>query len=206
MKQPRKSVALALIAVMALASSAGCLSVAIERVREPAAGAACGSLQVSVSQQRPRNGNGAPPEHLLVSELSRVDGTLRIVIRETSESRWSVGGLRPGKYRIRITSFIDEEGATRFLTSPIQKTFRIRAGDAVSAEIVVKRFPSGPVVAVGATVAGGILLAALISSLSGWGGGNGGAIHISGKGTKKLLPGRPLPAPPGASIPSAMRP
>jgi hypothetical protein len=192
---------------MALSSVTGCLSVGIQSLGPPSPGVESGSLQVSVSQHRLRDGNGAAPEHPFIAELSRVDGREPIAIRESSESRWSIDGLAPGKYRIRVASFVDDGGKTRPLSSPIQKTFRIRPGETVSAEIVAKRFPTGTVVALGAAAAGGLLIAAIASAAGHWGGRSIGTIDISGKSTqKKLLHGQPMPAPRVAPMPSAPLP
>lgn len=207
MKHLRKGIALSLLAATAFSSATGCLSVGIQSLGPPSAGVGSGSLQVSVSQHRPRDGNGAAPEHPFIAELSRVDGREAIAIRESSESRWSVDGLEPGKYRIRVASFIDDGGKTRTLSSPVEKTFRVRPGETVSAEIVVKRFPTGTVVALGAVAAGGLLIAAIVSASRGWGGRSIGSIDISGKKTqKKLLHAQPMPAPRIAPIPSAPLP
>jgi hypothetical protein len=207
MKHPQKGIALVLLAAMGLSPASGCLSVGIESVGKPATGVETGSLEVSVFQHRPRNGNGDLPEHPLVSELSRLEGSKEIAIRETSESRWNADGLRPGRYRIRVARFIDEGGKTRPLSSPVQETFHVRPGETVSAEIVVKRFPTATVFGLGAAAAGGVLLAAVISAATSWSGSSGRSLSISGKGKhKKLLDTQPMPAPQAAPIPSALRP
>lgn len=190
MYSPGKFVALLLVAATGLTPAAGCLSVGIEKVGTPAAGLETGSLDVSISEHRPRNGKGDPPVRPILSELSRIDGAEPVPVRETSETRWREDGLRPGKYRLRVAR-------------AVQKTFSIRPGETVSAEVIVKRFPTGTVIGVGAAIAGGILVASLISAY------NrspfvGGSWKTSGKRGKKMeLHTEPLPAPRVAPIPSA---
>ncbi|MDQ2979341.1 MAG: hypothetical protein M3R62_08975, partial [Acidobacteriota bacterium] len=105
------------------------------------------------------------------------------------------------KYRLRVARFIDEGGETRSLARPVQRTFRIRPGETVAAEIVVKRFPTGTVVGVGVGVAGGVLLASLISSLNSL--GHWGSLATTKK-AKKQLDTRETSIPRAAPFPSAL--
>lgn len=207
MNHGRSAITLTLLAALALPFATGCLSVGIESVGKSAAGVETGSLRVSVFQHTPRNGNGDLPEHPFVSELTRIDGSREIAIRETSDSRWSADGLQPGKYRIRVARFIDAAGTTRDLPTRVQETFHVRPGETVSAEIVVKRFPTGTVVGLSAGAVGGILLAAALSAAFSWhGGGTGSTFNINGKKHKKLLDTTPAPVRQSGSVPSAILP
>ena len=204
MKRFRRCVALLVLGAIAGWSSVGCLSVGVQKTGKAEPGVGTGSLTVNVYERRPRNGAGDPPRHPLVSELRRVEGSKEIPIRETSESRWSDDALSPGKYRLRIARFIDEGGETHSLASPVQRTFRIRPGETVAAEIVVKRFPTGTVVGAVAAVAGGILVASLISSLNSLGHlGSGSSFNLGKKKkAKKQLDTREPSTPRAAPLPS----
>ncbi|MEP6801643.1 MAG: hypothetical protein ABJC07_06890, partial [Acidobacteriota bacterium] len=101
MKRLRRFLSLFVLAAVAASSLDGCLSVGVQKIGEPDPGVPTASLRVTVTQHRPRNGVADPPEHPLVSELTRVDGREEIPIREASESSWTAEGLAPGKYRIR---------------------------------------------------------------------------------------------------------
>lgn len=208
MNHGRSAITLTLLAALGLPFATGCLSVGIESVGRAAPGVETGSLRVSVFQHTPRNGHGDLPEHPFVSELTRIDGPREIAIRETSDSRWSAHDLAPGKYRIRVARFIDAAGKTRELPTRVQETFHVRPGETVSAEIVVKRFPTGTVVGLGAGAVGGILLAAVLSSAFAWrGGSTGSTFNINRKKKeKKLLDTRPIPARQSGSFPSAFLP
>ncbi len=208
MNHARPSIALTLLAALALPSAIGCLSVGVESVGSRAAGVETGSLRVSVFQHTPRNGTGDLPEHPFVSELTRIDGSREVAIRETSDSRWTADGLAPGKYRIRVARYVDPAGTTRDLPNRVQETFHVRPGETVSAEIVVKRFPTGTVVGLSAGAVGGILLAAVLSAAFSWGGGSTGSTFKINrkKNEKKLLDTRPVPAQQSGALPSPILP
>jgi hypothetical protein len=203
MKRLRKTVSLFVLSAVLASSIDGCLSVGIDKVGKPSPGVETGSLRVSVTQHSPVAGVLDPPRYPLVSELYRVDRPQEPPIREVSESRWTEDGLAPGKYRIRVARYIDERGEVRPLERAVEKKFSIRAGETLVADIVVKRFPTGTVVSIGAAVAGGILIAAVISFFTSF--GRIGTISLaSSKKHRKQLDTRPLPAPHAAPFPSAL--
>src|SRR5512143_638106 len=171
----------ALQSVLVLAALApvlldGCVSVGISRAKTAAAETATGSLEVVVVE---KSGDKTPTTSKIVTRLVRLESGVEIPVSESTDATWTKTDLAPGRYRLRVSHWIDEKGQPQKFAKTDQESFRLRAGELVQARVVLKAFPTGPVITVAAVVGAGILIGVLVSALSDWGSWNLGSTKRS---------------------------
>ncbi|HEY3123393.1 MAG TPA: hypothetical protein VGK70_04950, partial [Thermoanaerobaculia bacterium] len=127
----------------------GCVSIGISGSRTAAAEAATGSLDVIVVE---KSGDANPTASRVVTQLVRLESGIEQPISESSDSTWTQSDLQPGRYRLRVSHWIDETGKAHRFTKSDQESFKIRAGEHVQARVVLKAFPTGPVVTIAVIV------------------------------------------------------
>jgi len=143
----------------------GCVSIGVSSSKTAGAEAATGSLDVIVVE---KSGDANPTASRVVTQLVRLESVIEQPISESSDSTWTKSDLQPGRYRLRASHWIDETGKTHRFTKSDQESFKIRAGERVQARVVLKAFPTGPVVTI-AVIAGVVIaVAVVVSAISGW--------------------------------------
>ncbi len=143
----------------------GCVSVGVSRSKTAATEAATGSLDVIVVE---KSGDTKPTVSRIVVRLVRLESGIEQPVSESSDSTWTKTDLPPGRYRLRVSHWLDETGKAHRFTKSDQESFKIRAGEHVQARVVLKAFPTGPVVTIAVLVGVGIVIAVLVSAFSGW--------------------------------------
>ncbi len=141
----------------------GCVSIGVAR-SNTAAEAATGSLDVIVVE---KSDDANPTASRVVTQLVRLESGIEQAIFESSDSTWTKSDLPPGRYRLRVSHWLDEKGTAHRFTRSDQESFKIRAGERVQARVVLKAFPTGPVVTIAVLVGVGIVIAVLASAFSG---------------------------------------
>jgi hypothetical protein len=120
-----------------------------------------------------------------------------VPVSESTDATWRAD-LPAGRYRLRVSHWIDEKGQPRKFAKTDQESFRLRAGELVQARVVLKAFPTGPVITVAAVVGAGILIGVLVSALSDWGSWNLGSTkrseELDRERSERELPRNPIPA------------
>jgi len=149
----------------------GCVSIGVAGSKTAAAEAATGSLDVIVVE---KSGDTKPTASRVVTQLVRLESGIEQPVSESSDSTWTKSDLPPGRYRLRVSHWLDETGTAHRFTKSDQESFKIRAGERVEARVVLKAFPTGPVVTIAVLVGVGIVIAVLVSAFSGWGFNLGG--------------------------------
>jgi hypothetical protein len=170
-----------LVSVFVLAAIApvfldGCVTVGVSRTKNAAAEAATGSLEVVIVE---KSGDKVPTTSKIVTRLVRLESGVEIPVSESTDATWTKTDLPPGRYRLRVSHWIDEKGQPRKFAKTDQESFKLRAGELVQARVVLKGFPTGPVITVAAVVGVGILTAILVSAFSDWGSWNLGTTRRS---------------------------
>ena len=140
----------------------GCVSIGVSRSKT--AGAATGSLDVIVVE---KSGDAKPTASRVITRLVRLESGVEQPVSESSDSTWTKSDLQPGRYRLHVSHWIDETGKSHRFTKSDQESFRIRAGEYVQARVVLKAFPTGPVVTIAVLVGVGIVVAVAASALGG---------------------------------------
>ena len=144
----------------------GCVSIGVSRAKPAAAETATGSLEVVVVE---KSGDKTPTTSKIVTRLVRLESGVEIPVSESTDATWTKTDLPPGRYRLRVSHWIDEKGQPQKFAKTDQESFRLRAGELVQARVVLKAFPTGPVITIAALAGAGILTAILVSALSSWG-------------------------------------
>jgi hypothetical protein len=164
--RPKPWQSVLVLAVLAPVFLDGCVSVGVSRSKTAAAEAATGSLDVTVVE---KSGDAKPTASRVVTQLVRLESGVEQPISESSDSTWTKSDLQPGRYRLRVSHWIDETGKAHRFTKSDQESFKIRAGERVQARVVLKAFPTGPVVTGAVIVGVGIAIAVIASAFGGWG-------------------------------------
>jgi hypothetical protein len=94
----------------------------------------------------------------IVGELERLEGGAWVPVFRSLDSRWTVLGLKPGKYRVRFPARLDDSGNEVALeTRP--KVVRVREDQVTEVETVVEHVPPALVAAgVATAVVAAVLL------------------------------------------------
>lgn len=150
----------------------GCVSIGVSRSKTAGAEAATGSLDVIVVE---KSGDANPTASRVVTQLVRLESGIEQPISESTDSTWTKSDLQPGRYRLHVSHWIDETGKSHRFAKSDQESFKIRASERVQARVVLKAFPTGPVVTIAVLVGVGIVIAVLVSAFSGW------SFNLSGK-------------------------
>jgi hypothetical protein len=142
----------------------GCVSIGVSRSNAPGTEAATGSLEVTVVE---KSHDAQPTSSQVVTRLVRLESGIEQPVAEFSDSTWTKNDLPPGQYRLRVSHWIDKTGKTHTFSGSDEKTFRIRNGEHVQARVVLRKFPTGAVVAISVVVVVGIAVAVVASAFKG---------------------------------------
>ncbi|HJX28914.1 MAG TPA: Ig-like domain-containing protein [Thermoanaerobaculia bacterium] len=125
--------------------------------RSPSAGRG-GGVAVRVFADDDARSMGRVLTSSIVGELDRHEDGRWVPVFRSLDSRWTVVGLKPGKYRLRFPAWLDEEGREVPLDSR-PKMVRVRADQVTEVETVVEHVPPA---LIAAGVATAVVAAALL--------------------------------------------
>lgn len=151
---------LLLVALAPLALD-GCVSVGL--TRSVAESAETGEVAVSVYRKTAERNAGLPVAFPVLSELQKVEGGDRTTVARSMAASWSVPGVPPGRYVLRVARKIDERGDVVPLKKPYSREFDVAAGERVEAAVVLEKVPVGWIVLAAVTV---VLLVVLAIELA----------------------------------------
>lgn len=151
---------LLLVALAPLALD-GCVSVGL--LRSAAGDEETGEVAVSVYRKTAERNAGIPVAFPVLSELQKVEGSARTTVARSMASSWSVPGVPPGRYVLRVARKIDEHGDVVPLKKPYSREFDVAAGERVEAAVVLEKVPVGWIVLAAVTV---VLLVVLAIELA----------------------------------------
>lgn len=146
----------ALFCLLATLLLTGCFSTRAVG-RSPSAGRG-GGVAVRVFADDDARLMGRVVTSSIVGELDRRDDGQWVPVFRSLDSRWTVVGLKPGKYRLRFPAWLDEEGREVPLDSR-PKMIRVRADQVTEVETVVEHVPPA---LIAAGVATAVVAAALL--------------------------------------------
>jgi hypothetical protein len=140
----------------------GCVSIGVSRADLPAppepSAPPAGAVTVAVYERpadRDANRHVAFP---VLSELVRVDKGETVVARSMAAT-WTVQHLPPGRYRLRVTKRIDENGDIVPLDHPGDQSFDVAAGERTVVSVVLRKVPVFWIVVAAITVVALVVLA-----------------------------------------------
>lgn len=140
---------------------AGSLLAACASIREAGRGAnpdPGGAVRLAVFADDDGRRAGEMLTGSIASVLERQEkGGWAAVFRSLDPS-WTVAGLAPGRYRIRIDAALDAAGRSEALERPVARSVEVRDGEAVDVEVVLDHV-SPALVAAGAV---GVVIAAVL--------------------------------------------
>ena len=88
-----------------------------------------------------------------LTELYRLDRGKETFLQRSLASEWGIDALAPGKYRLRINAIIDDRGNIRETRSGDRKTdFKVKRGKTTVVKVILKKTPTGLIVAATVTV------------------------------------------------------
>ncbi|HYN40308.1 MAG TPA: hypothetical protein VE129_00915 [Thermoanaerobaculia bacterium] len=119
----------------------GCVSVGLARSVRDGGDSGSGAVAVSVYQTTGDRDSGVPVPHPVLAELTRTENGVRTTVARSMSSSWSLDGLPPGRYVLRTSKKIDENGDVVPLKGPVEKEFALQAGERVEAKVVLERVP-----------------------------------------------------------------
>src|SRR5262245_35007116 len=166
--RPRAWQAVLVLAVLSPTLLGGCVSVDVSRLGSAEAGTETGSVQVVVVE---KSGDKEPTKLKVVTRLVRLENGAAVPVAESTDSTWTKTDLPPGRYQLRASHWIDEQGQPRKFAKTDQDRFTLHAGEAVEARVVLESFPTGPVITIAGVVMVAILITELISALGHHGSG-----------------------------------
>jgi hypothetical protein len=116
----------------------GCATeIRLQRSAVAVAGDGNGRLLVGVFENRSERRREVSTHRKVLAELYRVEGKSSKLVRQESESRWSVSDLPPGDYVLQVNSWIDDQGNAQALPSTYKDAFVIRANETAMADVVL---------------------------------------------------------------------
>jgi hypothetical protein len=134
---PNRLVSVALLTALAPWCLGCATEIRLQRSAVAVAGDGNGRLLVRVFENRSERRREVSTHRKVLAELYRVEGKSSKLVRQESESRWSVSDLPPGDYVLQVNSWIDDQGNAQALPSSFQKTFVIRANETAMADVVL---------------------------------------------------------------------
>ncbi len=157
----RRVAGVLLVALAPLALD-GCVSIGVSRADLPAppepGAQPRGAVTVAVYE---RPADREADRHLafpVLSELSRVDRGETLVARSMSPT-WTAKDLPPGRYRLRVTKRIDQNGDIVALGSPGDQAFDVVEGERTVVSVVLKKVPVFWIVVAALTIVALVVLA-----------------------------------------------
>lgn len=128
-------------AVVLVAVIPWCLGCASEARRpQPAAASRAGgtgSLEMSVFENRDDARHDLTAHRTVITELYRVDGQARMLVRRVTEPRWTLSGLAPGRYELRAALPADGDDEARPQPAAYVRDLTIHAGESTTADVVL---------------------------------------------------------------------
>lgn len=153
---PRSRSVRALALTLAALLFAGCFSTQAVG-RSPSAGRG-GGVAVRVFPDDDAREAGLLLSGGIVGELERLEGRQWVPVFRSLDARWTVLGLKPGKYRVSFPARLDDAGNEIPLESR-PKVVRVRADQVTQVETVVEHVPEALVAAgVATAVVAAVLL------------------------------------------------
>jgi hypothetical protein len=162
---PKAPISVLVLAALAPVLLDGCVTVGVSHTKAAAPEAATGALEVVIVE---KSNDKVPTTSKILTRLVWLESGVEVPVSESTEATWRAD-LPPGRYRLRVSHWIDEKGQARKFAKTDQESFRVRPGELLQARVVLKGFPTGPVITVAAVVGVGILTAVLVSAFSNWG-------------------------------------
>ncbi len=153
-----------LAAALLLFSCAGCLSTSVQ-VRPGGEEGKAGIL-VRVFADQDSAKAGQPNAAGTLVELFRLDKDGgEVFLQRSLAGEWGVDGLPPGRYRLKVPAVIDAGGNIRETRSGDRETdIKVKSGQTAEVRIILKKTPTGLIVAASITVV--VLVVALAILLS----------------------------------------
>lgn len=105
-----------------------------------------GGVQVTVFADDDDREAGVVGPRFVHSELERREKGRWVPVFKALQPAWTVLDLPPGRYRVRFTAQLDEEGNASRLEDE-GRTFRVKKGEVSEVEATLEHFPTGLVVA-----------------------------------------------------------
>lgn len=141
-----------LVAALLVFSFAGCLATNVN-VRSDGATDGAGVLVRVFADADAAKARRTESAGTLIELFSLDKRGNETFIQRSLAGEWGVSQLPPGKYRIRVVAVLDEGGHIRDARSGDQETdFSVKPGQTAEVKIVLKKTPTGLIVAVSATV------------------------------------------------------
>lgn len=149
----------AALALLLAVNLSGCVSVGVTRSKAASPAATEGSLDVVVYDTPAQARAGVVSASNMTLDLGRVEKRRETPLQSSPGSTWSFGKLQPGEYRMHLKAAPPAPAIT-------EEDLRIKAGEAVRAQVILKKFPTVTVVGVtlGVVAAAGIAAAVLNSA------------------------------------------
>lgn len=141
----------------------GCVSIGISRSALPSPKPATAALEVRIYESPRERKENVVSERKIVSQLFLTKGPDRL-LHTAMEAVWSLSDLSPGAYSLVVGRWIDEKGQTHDLANTETQHFRLRAGERVTAAVVLKKAPVGTIVGVSAGLAVTVLIILAIAA------------------------------------------
>ena len=177
LRGPRACLARFVLVLLAPSALDGCVSVGLARSAREGGDGGTGEVVVAVYRTTGERDSGVPVSHPVLAELQRVEGSARKTVARSMAATWSLGDVPPGRYALRTSKKIDDEGDVVPLKGPVEKEFSVRAGERVEAKVVLEKVPVFWIVLAAITV---VFLVVL-------------AIDAAGDGSLPLPPPPPIP-------------
>jgi hypothetical protein len=157
-----RRVALVLLVALAPLALDGCVSIGVSRADlfappDPSAPPR-GAVTVAVYEKPADREAERHVDFPVLSELLRLDAAESLVARSMNAS-WTVQDLPPGRYRLRVTKRIDDQGNIVPLQNPADKTFEVAAGERTVVSVVLKKVPVFWIVVAAITIVALVVLA-----------------------------------------------
>jgi hypothetical protein len=135
----------------------GCVSTRVSRSRDPRGEMAI-SFAVYLKARDARSGGRTVGGVLSELYIER-DGRWELLRRE-ERGEWTLSGLVPGRYRIRVVKWAKPDGEIEELDGDNEETFTLREGESARLRVVLEKTPTGLIIVLSITVV--VLVAVLI--------------------------------------------
>lgn len=96
-----------------------------------------GSLEVRVFENRDDARRDLTAHRAVVTELYRLDGQARVLVRRVAEARWSLSGLTPGRYQLRVELPAERDGEAGWQAAAHVRDLTIHAGESTTADVML---------------------------------------------------------------------
>ena len=170
------------LAILLSAELSGCVSVSTTRMKAGNPVGTEGSLDVAVYDTPAQVKSGVATDRKVSLGLACLENGRETPVKSFAEPTWSVGELPPGEYRLHLTAAA--LGSVQSASPRIvERDIRIRAGEIVRTDVVLKKFPTWTVLGITAGV--GVIAGLLISFNNSWNDWNTSSLHLRAKKAAK---------------------